>query len=105
MTIIVAPLSRARMPLVVDKVDCISTPGSSVDVLVTQYGVCVNPRRADLLKRFAGAGIPVADIHEWKALAEKMNGIPRCIEHKTSRTVAKVMGRDGTQMDTIFQVE
>lgn len=47
----------------------------------------------------------VADIHEWKALAEKMNGIPRCIEHKTSRTVAKVMGRDGTQMDTIFQVE
>lgn len=105
MTVIVAPLSRARMSTVVDKVDCISTPGSSVDVLVTQYGVCVNPRRTDLLERFTEAGIPVADIHDWKAMAEKMNGVPRGIEHKTSRIAAWVMGRDGTQMDTIFQVE
>ena len=105
MTIIVAPLSRARMSIVVDKVDCISTPGSSVDVLVTQYGICVNPCRRDLLERFTEAGIPVADIHDWKAMAEKMNGIPRGIEHKTSRIVARVMGRNGTQMDTIYQVE
>lgn len=105
MTIIAAPLSRARMSLVVDKVDCISTPGSSVDVLVTQYGVCVNPRRTDITERFAGAGIPVADIYEWKTLAEKMNGIPKCREYRTSRIVARVMGRYGTQMDTIFQEE
>ena len=47
----------------------------------------------------------MADIHDWKAMAEKMNGIPRGIEHKTSRIVARVMGRNGTQMDTIYQVE
>ena len=42
LTVIVAPLSRARMSIVVDKVLTVSTPGESVDFLVTQYGIAVS---------------------------------------------------------------
>lgn len=40
---ILAPLVRARLPIVTDRVTCISTPGSSIDVLVTMRGIAVNP--------------------------------------------------------------
>ena len=43
LAMIIAPLSRARLPIVTDRVNCISTPGSTIDVLVTQKGVAVNP--------------------------------------------------------------
>lgn len=36
LAMIIAPLSRARLPIVTDRVNCISTPGSTIDVLVTQ---------------------------------------------------------------------
>ena len=42
MTIICAPLTRGRIPSIVKSVDTAVTPGSSIDVLVTDYGVAVN---------------------------------------------------------------
>ena len=54
LTMILAPLVRARLPIVTDRVTCISTPGSSIDVLVTQRGIAVNPLR-DVYKRQARA--------------------------------------------------
>ena len=48
LAMIIAPLFRARLPIVTERVRCISTPGRDVDVLVTQRGVAVNPRRAEL---------------------------------------------------------
>jgi citrate lyase subunit alpha/citrate CoA-transferase len=45
---IIAPLFRARLPIVTDRVQCISTPGRDIDVLVTQRGVAVNPKNAEL---------------------------------------------------------
>ncbi|MBR4954866.1 MAG: citrate lyase subunit alpha, partial [Clostridia bacterium] len=38
LAMIIAPLFRARLPIVTDRVNCISTPGQDVDVLVTQAG-------------------------------------------------------------------
>ena len=69
LAMIIAPLSRARLPIVTDRVTCISTPGSSIDVLVTQKGVAVNPKNAELRDRLIAAGIKVMDIRELKALA------------------------------------
>ena len=71
MSMIVAPLSRARLPIVVDEVLCKSTPGSTVDVLVTQRGIAVNPLRPELSEKFAAAGLPVVDIRELRDAAEK----------------------------------
>ncbi len=105
MTVIVAPLSRARMVTVVDKVDCISTPGTSVDVLVTQYGVSVNSRRTDLKERIEKAGIPLVDIKRLRDMAKDLNGTPCGKIKVTDRVVAKVLNRDGSLLDTIYQVK
>ena len=102
--IIVAPLIRARLPIVTDRVTTISTPGRTVDVLVTQKGVAVNPARAALRDRLAEAGVKVVDIHDLKAAAEKLTGAPRRPARGT-REVAKVVYRDETQIDSIKSVK
>ena len=50
LAMIIAPLSRARLPIVTDRVNCISTPGSTIDVLVTQKGVGEAKENAKLLE-------------------------------------------------------
>ncbi|HSK69098.1 MAG TPA: citrate lyase subunit alpha [Candidatus Limnocylindria bacterium] len=97
---IVAPLFRARLPIVVDRVLCVTTPGDTVDVLVTQRGVAVNPARGDLLERIRAFGIPVFDIHDLKGMAERVTGKPRDTR-PTGRVVAEVEYRDGRVIDVI----
>ena len=104
MSVIVAPLSRARTSLVVDRVDCISTPGETVDVLVTQYGPAVNPRRPDLKERFRAAGLPVYEIGELKEIAEKLNGVAQPVNGVGKKVVGQVLNRDGSILDRIYQV-
>lgn len=103
MSMIVAPLSRARLPIVVDKVLCKSTPGSTVDVLVTQRGIAVNPCRQDLVERFRASGLPVVDIMELRDAAEKLNGKARK-PVLGDQVVANVLYRDGTLLDQIYNV-
>jgi citrate lyase subunit alpha/citrate CoA-transferase len=103
LAMIIAPLSRARLSVVVDKVLSITTPGKTVDVLVTQRGVAVNPLRQDLRERLAGAGIPVKEIEELRVTAEKLNGVPRPPELK-DRVTGTILYRDGTVIDEIRQV-
>ena len=100
LSMIIAPLFRARLPIVTDRVSCISTPGRDVDVLVTQRGIAVNPRNAELRQRLKDAGLPVVEIHELKEIAERITGRPEKLP-EGGRPVAQVIYRDGTQMDTI----
>lgn len=104
LTLIVAPLSRARMPIVVDQVLTVSTPGSSIDLLVTQYGIAVNPARPELKEALLKAKLPVKDIQELKELADQINGAPEHVEVKKERVVAKVLNRDDSLLDLIYQV-
>ncbi len=100
---IIAPLVRARLPLIKDRVTCITTPGSTVDVLVTQRGIAVNPRRADLKDALCAAGLPVVPIEELQKTALTLTGIP-APARKRGRVVADVIYRDGTLIDQIYQV-
>ena len=103
LSMIIAPLFRARLPIVTDRVSCISTPGRDIDVLVTQRGIAVNPKNADLMLRLKDAGLPVIDIHELKQIAERITGTPAPAQ-RGGRTVANVIYRDGTQIDSIKSV-
>ena len=100
LTMIVAPLFRARLPIIVDRVLCTSTPGSTVDVLVTQKGVAVNPRRAQLRDRLRQGGLPVYEIEELKRAAQALTGVPRVVRPQ-GRVVAEVEYRDRSLLDTI----
>ena len=72
LSIIVCPLLRGRIPCVVDEVTTLITPGSTVDVIVTEYGIAVNPRRPELAERLKKAGLKIVDI---ESLKEKANSI------------------------------
>ena len=103
LSMIIAPLFRARLPIVTERVRCISTPGRDVDVLVTQRGVAVNPRRAELAERLKAAGLPIVDIHELKEIAERITGAPATVP-SGDQVVARVIHRDGNVIDAIHNV-
>ena len=103
LSMIIAPMFRARLPIVIDRVDCISTPGKDIDVLVTQGGIAVNPARTDLRDRLIAARLPVLDIHELKDKIQGITGKPKSLV-KGDRVVAEVIGRDGDLLDRIYNV-
>ena len=103
LSMIIAPMFRARLPIVTDRVTCISTPGKDIDVLVTQGGIAVNPRQAELRDRLQAAGLPIVDIHELKEKTERITGTPRKLP-KGDRVVAEVISRDGDLLDNIYNV-
>ncbi len=104
LTVIVAPLSRARMAIVVDKVLTVSTPGCYVDLLVTQYGIAVNPARPQLKAKLEAARLPVVDIHELRRTVVAINGPAAPFEPKKERVVAQVLGLDSQIADLIYAV-
>ena len=103
LSMIIAPMFRARLPIVTDRVNCISTPGSSIDVLVTQGGIAVNPAQEELKYRLKHAGLPVVDIHDLKKKTEAITGTPRKAP-KGNRIVANVYSREGNLQDVIYNV-
>ena len=103
LSMIIAPMFRARLPIVTDHVNCISTPGKDIDVLVTQGGIAVNPKNRELTQRLKDAGLPIIDIHELKEKTERITGKPKAIA-KGDRVVADVISRDGDLLDQIYNV-
>lgn len=103
LSMIIAPLFRARLPIITGRVRCISTPGRDVDVVVTQRGVAVNPAKPDLALRLKDAGLPIVDIHELKQIAERVTGVP-AVPPEGGRVVARVLSRDGEPLDVIRQL-
>ncbi len=104
LSMIIAPMFRARLPIVTDRVTCISTPGKDIDVLVTQGGIAVNPKNVELTENLKAAGLPIIDIHELKEKTERITGKPRKLP-KGDRVVAEVISRYGDLQDQIFNVK
>ncbi len=98
----VAPLVRSRVPIVVDKVVTVSTPGEYVDILVTQRGVAVNPRRPELKEQLIDNGIKVKSIEELKEMAYSISGVPAPLV-TTDIPVAYVNFRKDQLVSTIYK--
>jgi citrate lyase subunit alpha/citrate CoA-transferase len=62
LALVATRLASSAGPKIVDTVGCLTTPGATIDAVVTEAGVAVNPRRADLLERLRSAGIEVVGI-------------------------------------------
>ncbi|GGF15206.1 citrate lyase subunit alpha [Aliidongia dinghuensis] len=89
-------------PKIVDAVECVTTPGETIDVVVTEAGVAVNRQRADLRARLAAAGIPLVDIERLRDLAaDQAEATVRRQVDPTARIVAVVEYRDGTVIDVV----
>ncbi|MGL4667148.1 MAG: citrate lyase subunit alpha [Saezia sp.] len=104
LTIVTANLLRGRLPILQEDIMCITTPGETIDVLVTEYGICVNPRREDLLKRFEARGLPLMSIEKMKELAEKIAGKAEPVSLNQNKIVGVVEYRDGTVIDLLYEI-
>ncbi|MGN8817979.1 citrate lyase subunit alpha [Oribacterium sp. HCP28S3_H8] len=103
-SIIVAPLIRSRIPTVVDRVVTVVTPGEDVDVLVTDYGIAVNPRRPDLCECLKAAGLPLVRIEDLRDMAYSIVGVPEPVEF-LEPVVGIIEARDGSIMDVVREVK
>ena len=102
--IIVTPLTRGRMATVCEKVVTVTTPGDCVDVLVTDYGIAVNPLRPDLIECLDKAGIPHVTIESLKEKAYSLVGRPDDLEWE-DKVVAVLEARDGTILDVVRKIK
>jgi citrate lyase subunit alpha/citrate CoA-transferase len=104
-SILAFPLFRNRIPIVVDEVTTCCAPPELIDVVVTERGIAINPRRQDLLDRIKGSSLPIVTIGELAALARKICGQPQAPRRDLERPVAIIKWVDGTVIDTIWRVE
>ena len=104
LSIIVCPLLRGRIPCVVPHVTTLITPGKSVDVVVTEYGVAVNPGRPEVRERLVAAGVHVVDIASLAKKAESIIGTPDPLPFG-DKVVGVVMNRDGSVLDKIYNIK
>jgi citrate lyase subunit alpha/citrate CoA-transferase len=103
LSIIVAPSIRKRIPIVVDQVRTICTPGKNVDILVTERGISVNPNRTDLIKILSEKGIPIMPISKLKDAIHQLTGVPDELE-TGDNIVGIIEYRDGSVIDVIYDL-
>lgn len=103
LTVVVAPLIRKRIPIIRDKVTTVVTPGDTVDVIVTERGIAVNPKNIELLDKLKNTDLPLFTIEELKDKAETITGKPERIK-LGEKIVGIVEYRDGTIIDTIKNI-
>lgn len=103
LAIIVAPLTRGRIPTIRSRVHTIVTPGDSVDVVVTDQGIAVHPRNVELKNRLKKAGLTIVDIKDLHKRAIDLCGQPKKIKH-TDKVVAQIRYRDGRIIDEVYEL-
>lgn len=104
-SIVALPLIRGRMSCVVDNVQSIITPGATVDVIVTDLGIAVNPLRKDLIDELTTAKIKLITLEDMKKFAYEIVGKPQKIEFDYSKPVGIIEWRDGSILDIIYKVK
>ena len=104
MTIITAPIYRKTNPIVVERVHTVTAPGATIDVLVTDQGIAVNPQRKDLLNRLNRSELPIVSIEELHEKAIKITGKPEIPKTKDN-VVALIEWRDGTIIDAVREID
>ncbi len=103
-TIIPIPLFRDRIPVIVDEVTTLCGPGELIDVIVTERGIAINPKRTDLIEKMKNSSLPIRTIEELKAEGERICG-KAAKPILSDEIVAVVKWVDGTILDAIRKVE
>ncbi len=102
-TILAVPSFRDRIPVIVDEVTTLCGPGELIDVVVTERGIAINPRRQDLIDAVKGSKLPIRPIEEIKREVERICGGKPQKAQRGQRAVAVVKWVDGTLIDSVWQ--
>ncbi len=103
-TIVIVPLLQGRIPAICTDVTTVTTPGESIDVVITDYGIAINPRRQDLIEAMRNVDLPFRTIEELRDIAYSIAGEPERVQFG-ERIVGIIEGRDGTIMDVVRQIQ
>ena len=103
-TILPIPLFRDRIPVIVDEVTTLCGPGDLIDVIVTERGIAINPKRTDLIKKMKGSDLPIKTIYELKEEGEKICGKPQKLD-LDDEIVAVIKWVDGTIIDSVRKIK
>jgi citrate lyase subunit alpha/citrate CoA-transferase len=102
-TILAIPTFRNRVPVIKDRVTTLCGPGDLIDVIVTEQGIAINPRRTDLIDAVSSSNLPLRSLEDLKADAESICGIPS-LPSLGDRVIGIVEWVDGTVIDSIYEV-
>ncbi len=104
-TILAIPAVRDRIPVIVDEVTTLTGPGELIDVIVTERGIAINPRRRDLLEAVKGKDLPIRDIRDIQREVEQICGGKPKPPRRSGQVVAAVKWVDGTVLDSVWKIE
>lgn len=101
-TVITTNLLKGRLPIIKKEVTTITTPGEDIDILVTERGIAINPRRQDLLDKLKHSKLNIIPIEKLLEIAHSISGVPKDLP-KSDKVVGVVMYRDGSIIDTLYE--
>jgi citrate lyase subunit alpha/citrate CoA-transferase len=90
--------------VIVDKVITLCGPSDLIDVIVTERGIAINPKRKDLLSAVKNSSLPIRSIKEIQKEVYEICGVPTKPSFNKEKVVAVVKWVDGTILDSIFEV-
>ncbi len=103
-TIVIAPIMQGRIPTICTDCTTVTTPGEDVDVVVTDYGIAINPKRQDLIEATKNSGLPFKTIEELRDIAYSITGEPEKVQFG-DRVVGIIEARDGSIMDVVREIK
>lgn len=102
LTIITTNLIKSRTSMIKEAVTTITTPGSTVDCLVTERGIAINPLRTDLLEKLKHSKLNIVSIEKLLEIAYKMTGVPKPMK-SSNEVIGVVRYRDGSIIDSLYK--
>jgi citrate lyase subunit alpha/citrate CoA-transferase len=103
-TILAIPSFRDRIPVVVKEVTTFCGPGELIDVIITERGIAINPKRKDLLKAVKNSNLPIKPIGDIQKEVKEICGEPAKPKVNKNKVIAIIKWVDGTVLDSVFQV-
>ncbi|MBZ0269907.1 citrate lyase subunit alpha [bacterium] len=104
-TILAVPSVRDRIPVIVDRVTTLVGPGELIDVIATERGIAINPKRQDLLGAVKGSGLPIRELVDIQADVNRLCGGPPAPPRLGDEVVATIQWVDGTTIDAVRRVD
>ena len=101
LAIVVTNVHKKGLSVIRDRVTTVTTPGETVDAVVTDLGIAINPKRTDLLTVLSDSNLPIMTIDEMKKRAEESAENEHQPVEFEDRIVVLVEYRDGTVIDVV----
>jgi citrate lyase subunit alpha / citrate CoA-transferase len=90
--------------VIVHEVTTLCGPGELIDVVATERGIAINPRRQDLIDAVKGSTLPIRPLEDIKREVERICGGKPRRPQRSENPLAIVKWVDGTVLDTVWQI-